>query len=254
MKDSLTTQKAIVETNRNKNDIPHIKLLEAAKEERLLTTYLFTKAVETVIHERNEQEVDNYELLILQQRVNEEVIHQSYTYLESADVVCRHVACKILRELGGLNNAPHLHSEKSVYQLEKLLQSEEDIEVIVCALSAIGWQCHPVSKSILLKWKNDLRDEVRYIVAMNLFNVCVKHEKMPKDIAETFIAFAKDKDPDIRLSVFYDMAEYPELFKEYQSDFLKVIIEAEIEVDIDVKKEIQRAHHSLMSMTSNRSK
>ncbi len=198
----------------------HPVLLEAAGDVRLTTSYLVKRATDGVRQERTGKDhVANPALLVLQQRANPEVLASALLLLESDDAASRQLGAMILRELPGLDSAPYPYSSKVISHLEMLVESESDEEVLLWALAAIGWQCHPAGTDVLLSFVSDERASVRRVIGNNLCMACKEDRKIPAPVAEALLTLAKDEDSDIRRSIFYDIAESPDIFKNYLDAF-----------------------------------
>lgn len=68
---------------------------------------------------------------------------------------------------------------------------------------------------------------------------------MPETVANALLKFAKDTDDDIRLSVFYDVAEYPDLFTTYRDVFKQVANSAIKDPNKKVGERARRAFKTL---------
>ncbi len=147
----------------------HPVLLEAAQDVQLTTSFLIERATEGVRQERNSDDhVSKPALLVLQQRANPEVLDSALLLLESKDAAERQLGAMVLRELPGLDSAPYPYSRRVISHLKTLVETEPDEEVLLWALAAIGWQCHPAGTDILLGFVGDKRSSVRRVIGNNL--------------------------------------------------------------------------------------
>lgn len=227
----------------------HPVLLEAARDERLTTAYLIQRATECVRRERNgDYHVANPALLVLQQRANREVLNAALLLLESDDPAPRQLAALVLRELPGLDSAPYPYSHEVISHLEMLVKAESDEEVLLWALSAIGWQCHPDGTDILLSFAQDDRASIRRVVGDNLINAFDEDQGIPVAVADALLTFAKDTDSDIRWSVFYDISDFPRLFMSYRDAFIQAAKQAKQDPVEDVREQASKAYNALMCM------
>lgn len=196
-------------------------LLSASKDKSLSTKDLIEFSKRIIIAERNDDEDgDHLALAILHYRASKELLTEAQILLDSKDSIERELGCRILREFPNLNSAPTPFSKEIIQSVSKLINNEKDIDVLLSGLSAIAWQCHQEGHKILQKMSSDSRDYVRFNIANNLLMVYGDYRKLSKKDAEIFLKLAKDKDEDIRSCVFYDIADYPEIFSEYKTEFI----------------------------------
>jgi hypothetical protein len=132
-----------------------------------------------------------------------------------------------------------------ISNLDKLLEIEQDEEVFTWALSAIGWQCHQVGTEVLWRFVDDKRASVRHIVADSLLMAYGADREIPDSVASALLSLAKDTDSDIRWSVFYDLAEFPDLFKAYRDAFKQAAHSAKQDPDRGVREQAGRAYDAL---------
>ena len=116
---------------------------------------------------------------------------------------------------------------------------------MLSAMSTIGWQGLDKGHEILLRMSTDYRDNVRYVVANNLLMVFKDNRKVTKETARIFLKFAKDSDEDIRRSVFYDIAEFPDLFSDFKEEFKEAAKYAKNDCSTEVRNDAIRAFDAL---------
>jgi hypothetical protein len=194
------------------------ELLIAAQDNLLPTLALIDISKEIIIAERKNkvENTDYLPLMILHLRSNEDTLNKSLDLLESSSPVDRQLGCSILREFPRLDEQPTKFSEKIISSMSLLIEKEKDEYVIVKALSTIGWQKLDIGHEILLRMSSDPRANVRYVVANNLLMVLGNNQKVTEETARVFLKFAKDPDEDIRSSIFWDIAEYPDIFSDFK--------------------------------------
>ena len=224
-------------------------LLTAAADELLPTADLITISKEIIVAERTDQEEmgDYLALMILHLRANEDTLNQSIALLASEDAVDRELGCRILREFPRLDDAPTRFSATIVHAMSQLIETEKEEQVLLSALSTIGWQCHETGHQLLLKMSADPRDAIRFTIADNLLTLFKNGRKVTQDYAEAFLRFTSDPDEDIRRSVFYDIAEHTEIFSDFKEVFLEAARQAQNDPSPDVQKEALKALNSLQS-------
>ncbi len=224
----------------------HDVLLDAARDTRLTTPFLIKGAIAHMRRQRDD-DVDGpcFELLVLQQRVNREVLDSALAMLEDTDPAVRQLGTRILRELPGLDAAPYPHSPEALSCLERLVAVERDEEVLCSALAAIGWQCLPAGTDVLLRFTDDERSSVRYVVSNTLHMGSCRDGGVPEAAASALLSLACDPDEDIRWSVFYDVAEYPGLFASHHKEFKKLAHDAMQDPVEKVREEASRAYEAL---------
>lgn len=235
----------------------HDALLIAAKDKLLPTLDLIDISKEIILAERNNNEHSDYlPLMILHLRSTEDTLNKSLALLKSNSSIDRELGCRILREFPRLDKHPTKFSEKIIYSMQLLIENEKDKEVLLSALSTIGWQCHDEGHEILLRMSSDPREDVRYIVANNLLMVFGNDRKITKESAKVFLKFAIDPDEDIRRSVFYDIAEYPDIFSNFKEEFKSAAQHAKNDSSFSVRDNATRAFDALsaFSMLKNRHK
>jgi len=225
----------------------HPVLLAAAQDARLTTDFLIERAVEVVREERASADDDdrrNPALLVLQQR-GEKALDAALHLLDSTDPAARQLGAQLLRELPGLDSAPYPYSPKIIGRLGTLVEMEPDEEVLCWELAAIGWQCHPSANEVLLRFAGDERASVRHVVANNLLNGCKEGAELPAPVAHALLQLTRDADEDVRWSVFYDVAEYPECFSAFREVFRQSAQDALQDLDERVREEARRAVETL---------
>lgn len=191
----------------------HSLIQKAANDSRLGTDDLLQKGLSNIVSKRAGNDLDNFALLILHQRANEEVLTKSLALMNHEDPVHRQLGCDILREFPRLDDAPYPHSERVVQALEALIPQEEDFDVLLAALSCLGWQCHPAGLSLCLGMQYDERPSVRWVIVGNLLQMCPEGQKLPDAVVMAYLNFVRDSDQDIRWSVLWDFTEFPDRFK-----------------------------------------
>jgi len=224
----------------------HPVTVEAAQDVRLTTDFLIGRAMEVVREERasDDDQRLNPALLVLHERA-EKVLGPALRLLDRADPAERQLGAQMLRELPGLDSAPYPYSPTIIARLGTLVETEPDDEVLCWALAAIGWQCHPSANEVLLRFAGDERASVRHVVANNLLNGCKGGIALSAPIAHALLRLAKDADEDVRWSVFYDVAEYPELFSPFRDVFRQSAQDALQDLVQDVQEEARRALEAL---------
>ncbi len=222
--------------------------LQAAASDNLLPTLdLMELSKELIIAERDEKEGkhDYLPLMILHLRSTEDTLHKSLDLLDSDSTIDRQIGCRILREFPSLDMHPTKFSETIIDAMDKLIDLEDDESVLLSALSTIGWQCHDKGHEIMLRMSSDNRDNVRLTVAYNLLGIFDEERKITEETASVLLRYAKDIDEDIRRSVFYDIAEYPELFSDFKDEFKTAAEVAKNDSSLYVRSEAIRAFDSL---------
>lgn len=225
----------------------HDELLIAVEDKLLSTLDLIELSKKIIIAERNDTEdkCDYLPLMILHLRATEDTLNKSLDLLESTNSVDRELGCRILREFPRLDEQPTKFSGRIVNSISKLMEKEKDEDVFLSAMSTIGWQCHNEGHEILLRMSSDARANVRYIVADNLLNIFGDNRKLTKETAQVFLKYAKDPDEDIRRSVFYDVAEFPDIFSDFKEEFREMAKYAKNDPSIDVRNDAIRAFEVL---------
>ncbi len=224
----------------------HPILLKAALDNRLTTEYLIMRSIECVRQERDDDNhVANPALLILQQRVDSDVLDSVLLLLKNDDAAARQLGAQVLREFPGLDSAPSPYSHKVIRHLEKMIETELDDEVLLWALSAIGWQCHPDGIDVILRFVDDERTFIRRVVGNNLLMACKGNFDMPPTVAKALLILAKDKDDDIRWSVFYDVAEFSDLFADYRDAFKQAAHSAKQDSAKNVREQANKAYKAI---------
>ena len=204
-----------------KYSVLHNELLIAAKDHQLPTLDLIEMSKEIIAAERldKEEECDYLPLIILHLRSTEDALLKSLDLLKSNNSMDRELGCRILKEFPRLDEHPTEFSERIINSMNTLIKNEKDESVILSALSTIGWQGHEKGHEILLHMSSDARENIRYVVANNLLMVFGDDRKITEETAKVFLNYAKDNDEDIRISVFYDIAEFPNLFSDFKEEF-----------------------------------
>lgn len=225
----------------------HDELLVAAKDNQLPTEDLIEISKEIILAERDniEDTFDYLPLIILHLRSTEDTLNKSLNLLKSHKSVDRELGCRILREFPGLDEHPTRFSERIINSMNQLIENEKDERVLLSALSTIGWQCHDKGHEVLINLSSDPRDNVRYVVADNLLMVFGDNQKLTEETARVFLKFAKDTDEDIRRSVFYDIAEYPDIFFDFKDEFKAAAKHAQNDTCKDVRNDAIRAFNAL---------
>lgn len=238
----LLKMEKIVERLKKYTDRNYKELLIAAQDSQLPTLALIELSKQIIMAER-ENKADNTDylpLMILHLRANEDTLYHSLDLLKSKSEIERQLGCSILREFPRLDEHPTKFSEKIISSMSQLIESEKDECVIVQALSTIGWQKLDVGHEILLRMSSDSSANVRYVIANNLLNVLGENCKITKETAEVFLKYIKDPDEDIRSSVFWDIAEYPDLFSDFKEEFKSAAKYAQNDASIEVRNEAIR--------------
>ena len=225
----------------------HDDLLIAVEDNLLSTHNLIELGKEIIRAERdnNEENCDYLPLMILHLRSTEDTLNRSLILLKSNSYVDRELGCRILREFPRLDEHPTKFSERIINSMENLIETEKDESVILSALLTIGWQGHHKGHEILLRMSTDPRDNIRYIVANNLLMFFGDGRKVAEETAKIFLKFAKDSDEDIRKSVFYDIAEFPDIFSNFKEEFKEAAEYAKNDSSLEVRNAATRAFHAL---------
>jgi len=229
------------------NSGKHGELLIAAKDDLLPTSDLIEISKAIIVSERanNEEGCDYLPLMILHKRPTENTLNKSIDLLKSDDSIDRELGCRILREFPSLDQAPTKFSEQIISSVSQLFEKEEDENVLLSAMTTIDWQCHNEGHKILLNMSSDSRDNVRYVVANNLLTVFDDNQKITTECANIFLKFAKDPEEDIRLTVFYEIAEYPHIFSDFKEEFKAVAQYAKNDSSLEVRSNATRAFNAL---------
>jgi hypothetical protein len=216
-------------------------LVKPPADARLTTAYLIGCATRCIRKERaSGAYVPNAALLVLQHRADDEVLEAALRLLRHSDAAARQLGALILREFPGLDLASYSHAHRAIEHLERMIATERDDDVLEWALSAIGWQKHPAATAVLLRFVDDPRASVRYKVANNLY-MAFADIQLPAAVAQVLLRFAQDPDRDIRWSVFYDVAEHPQLFEAHRAAFLAAAQAALRDDDTHVREQARRA-------------
>ncbi len=194
--------------------------MRAAADARLPTDFLVRRGIEDTRRARDsDPDHVGVAVFVLQQRVDAATLEVLLGLLEHPDPAAREFAINVLRQFPGLAEPPPPHAQRVVEHLERLVAREQDDEVLAGALSAIAWQRVPGYVDILLRWRDDPRDLVRYKVADNLLMTADEDQPLPEPIVDALLAFATDPDDDIRWSVFFDVADWPRMFADRREAF-----------------------------------
>lgn len=216
------------------------------KDKTLSTKALIEYAKHIIIAERNDDDDHNHiALTILHHRASKELLIESQKLLESDDSIERELGCRILREFPNLNSAPTVFSEEIIHSISRLIRTEHDIDVLLSGLNTIAWQRHLEGHKILQNMSSDSRDYVRFNIANHLLMIYGDLRKLSKKDAEIFLKLAKDDDEDIKSCVFYEIADYPEIFSEYKAEFIYEAQKSSIDSNSELKKEGLRAIKAL---------
>lgn len=225
----------------------HDELLIAAKDNLLSTEDLIEISKEIILAERDnmEDKCDYLPLMILHLRSTEDTLNKSLNLLKSNNSIDRELGCRILREFPRLDEHPTKFSERIINSMNQLIENEKDEGVLLNAISTIGWQSHDKGHEILINMSSDPSDNVRYVIADNLLMVFGDNRKVTEETARVFLKFAKDTDEDIRRSVFYDIAEYPDIFSDFKDVFKAAAKHAKNDSFEDVRNDAIRAFDAL---------
>lgn len=231
----------------------HDDLLIAVEDNLLSTQDLIELGKEIIMAERdnNEESRDYLPLMILHLRSTEDTLNKSLVLLKSNSSVDRELGCRILREFPRLDEHPTKFSERIINSMDNLIETEKDESVILSALSTIGWQGHDKGHEILLRMSTDPRNNIRYVVADNLLMVFGDGRKVTEETAKIFLKLAKDSDEDIRRSVFYDIAEFPDIFSSFIEEFKEAAEYAKNDSFLEVRNDAARAFDGLEKTTYN---
>jgi HEAT repeat protein len=176
---------------------PHESLLAQARDPRLTTPALLAQALEAVRQDReSDQYIHNPALLILQQRVTEEVFVAASALCMRPDPAERQLGVLILREFPGLGQ-PKPFAVCAIPVLERLVERETDELVLAFGVSAIGWQQHPQARPLLLRFLHHPDAALRQIVANNLTN-CDLTNPLPPESVKAYEHLCQDPDSDVR--------------------------------------------------------
>lgn len=190
---------------------------------RLTDDALFDRALEDVRLERTDpdQVVHHDATFELQQRTTPKILERALAMLASPEVARRHLAANVLKEFPRLDDAPNPHSPEVVVALEDAARSERDEDALAAMLCAIGWQKLPQGEQVLLRYVDDARHKVRDAVANNLL-MAVEPEMGPSEgVLDALRALSQDASSWIREGVFYEVAEFPELFLRQRERFVE---------------------------------
>lgn len=217
--------------------------LIAAKDTLLPTADLIEMSKEIILQQREDHEApcDFLPLMILHLRSNHDTFTKALALLPSNSSIDRELGCRILREFPGLDAHPTIFSERIIEAMSQLLETEKNEDVFLAAISTIGWQGHDKGHDILLRLSSDSRAEVRYVVAGNLLKIFGDSRKVTEETAKVFLTFAQDPDEDIRWSVFYDMAEFPDIFSDFKEECIAAALHAKNDSVLEVRNEATRA-------------
>ena len=176
---------------------PHERLLAQAQDPRLTTTALLAQALEAVRQDReSDQHIPNPALLILQQRVTEEVFAVASALCTRPDPAERHLGVLILREFPGLDH-PKPFAVRALPVLERLVECETDDLVLFYGVSAIGWQHHPQARPLLLRFLHHPDAALRQLIADNL-TTCDLANPLPPESIQAYERLCQDPDSDVR--------------------------------------------------------
>jgi hypothetical protein len=226
--------------------ITHSATIAASKDERILTFDLIVLAKKTLQQQKNKEEIPNFALITLHYRNNRNTLNKSINLLQSYDPIDREIGCVILREFPCLNDAPYPQSPTIIKEISKMIEKEDNLDVLLSGLSAIGWQCHPDGKDILLSYLSDPRNAVRLVVADNLLMVNPEESCISEEIFKAYLSFADDTDEDIRWTIFYDISEYPDMFNRYKIQLLEISKKRSSDKNEDVREIAKIAYNKLL--------
>jgi HEAT repeat protein len=189
---------------------PHERLVAQARDPRLTTSALLSQALEAVRQDReSDQDIHNPALLILQQRVTEEVFAAASALCTRPDPAERHLGVLILREFPGLGQHKPF-AVRALSVLERLVERETDELVLSFGVCAIGWQQHPLARPLLLRFLHHPDSALRQIVANNLTN-CDLTNPLPPESVRAYEHLCQDPDDDVRWyahAKLQDLVEY----------------------------------------------
>ncbi|MBD0403714.1 hypothetical protein [Flammeovirga sp. EKP202] len=232
-----------------KTGINHLNTINAAADKSIKTSQLIIAAkqilTENKLNEYKEDKV-NLPLIVLHHRAGEELLNDSKDLLKSRDLIDRELGCLIMKEFPSINEAPTKYSPRIISAIEKMINEEENnTDILVSGLSAIGWQCHTKAQNIFRLFINDERELVREVIANNLLKVMMPNGILTSFIIEGFNQLGRDPIADIRWSIFYDMSEHFELFENDKNLFYQLPLEGMEDPNSDVRLEALSAFKKL---------
>lgn len=185
-------------------------LVAQARDPRLTTSALLAQALEAVRQDwESDQDIPNPALLILQQRVTEEVFAAASALCTRPDPAERHLGVLILREFPGLGR-PKPFAVRALPVLERLVERETDELVLFFGVCAIGWQQHPLARPLLLRFLHHPDAALRRLVASNL-TTCDLTNPLPPESVRAYERLCQDPDDDVRWyahATLQDLVEY----------------------------------------------
>lgn len=225
----------------------HTALIAAANNASISTDALIQFALEGIRDEREgKEDVRNIALLLLQQRVTQEVFNTARDLCRQTDPAQRQLGAMILREFPGLD-AEKPFKDDALHVLEEFVLNESDEEVLVWGLSAIGWQIDPQAVPLLLRFVDHPNARVRLVVANNLILSCKPDNPFPHEVAEAYKKLCVDSDEDIRwysYATFSDIAEDAEWVFNQESQkqaFLALLLQGLEDGAPSVREQAQNA-------------
>lgn len=169
--------------------------------------------------------------------------------LSSSSCVERDLAARVMRRTLTIN--PTEDSAVFVEALSVAVVEESDPTTRRSMLSALACQKLPLARPALLSLADHDDEWTRHRVANDL--LCTLEDNsapVPDDVNEAFLTFAEDENGDTRWSVFYDVAEYPELFAHAADRWMAAATEALDDVDDEVRQVARRALDALRAVKS----
>lgn len=213
--------------------LTHLNTLKAAADTTISTLDLIASAKEILIQELASQEhQSNLPLVTLHYRAGEELLHQATALMTSKDALDRELGCWIVREFPSIDDAPTTYSPQIISAIQKMIDNgENNADVLIAGLAAVGWQCHPDAQALFSRFIGDHRPEIRQVIANNLLGMVKSEDSLITFVIAGFNQLGRDSDPDIRWSIFYDIAEHYELFQKDKTSFYQLILEGKEDAD-----------------------
>lgn len=190
-----------------------------ARDDRVSVAELIALALIQEFRDNNDDQ-EPRALLVLQAKADEDSASAALDLLMSPDPARRRLGAQIAREFPRLDAAPNQWSPRFLVALETAIATEDDESALRDELSAMAWQKLSKATSVLLRFAGHPSERIRHTVANNLILTCDCTRELPSEVLGTLSELSRDTSPDVRESVFYDVAQFPTLFASRSVDLI----------------------------------
>tara|TARA_Y100000782_G_scaffold115436_1_gene158411 strand:+ start:11240 stop:11977 length:738 start_codon:yes stop_codon:yes gene_type:complete len=230
--------------------ITHFNTLKAATDTNITTLELIESAKQLLKEEKSDADLEdrpNLPLITLHYRAGDDLLNHVLSMITSTEPIDRELGCLIVKEFPSINDAPTKYSPRIISAIQQMINHGEDnMDVLISGLVAVGWQCHANSQTLFDSFIEDKRTEVRQVIADNLLNLVKDKDSMTPFVIDGFNRLGRDSEADVRWSIFYDISEHFELFEKEKDSFRQLILEGINDTDKAVQQQAVSAFDKLL--------